>query len=199
LDFFTRYLYYAAFPAFLSPPDSDSSDSSSRHGYGYGHGHEDGHEYGREDGHEHEDEHENEHENEHEHENENNNKHENQRKHAKDPAPYPDAAPHTLTFPILGHHFFDGAHVPTWDMGPRLGVLRGKKVAGIKGVGEGSVDWLVLDGIGGGGGYGDGGGGVLKEVYRVETVGGGVGGTCEGRREGEVVRVGYAAQYWFFG
>lgn len=71
------------------------------------------------------------------------------------------------------------------------------------------MDWLVLDGVDGGadgkGKDGGGGGGVggkeglLKEVYRVETVGGVVGGECEGKKAGEVVRVRYAAQYWFYG
>lgn len=77
-------------------------------------------------------------------------------------------------------------------------MLKGKKVGGIAGAEKGSVDWLVLDRVDGGYDGGEGSG-PLKEVYRVETVGGAVGGECEGKGEGETVRVRYAAQYWFYG
>lgn len=86
--------------------------------------------------------------------------------------------------------------MPTWDLDRgQLGVLKGRKVGGIAGAEKGDVDWLALDRVDGG--YE--GSGPLKEVYRVETVGGAAGGACEGKGEGETVRVRYAAQYWFYG
>ncbi|KAI4155640.1 MAG: hypothetical protein L6R39_001207 [Caloplaca ligustica] len=106
---------------------------------------------------------------------------------------------HNSTIPVLGHHFFDAAGVPIFDLG-KTGLLKAKKIANIAapasackgsdGKGDGAVDWLALTDAGGSIG--------LKEVYRVETAGGKAPKSCGGGAAHNV-NVQYAAQYWFFG
>ncbi|KAL9030896.1 MAG: hypothetical protein Q9196_001039 [Gyalolechia fulgens] len=109
------------------------------------------------------------------------------------------AAIKNSTIPVLGHHFFDAAGVPTFDLGP-IGLLKAKKIASIaapstackgsNGKGEGAVDWLALT---------DAPGSVdLKEVYRVHTAGGKAPQSCGGGAA-RAIEVQYASQYWFFG
>ncbi|KAI5195870.1 hypothetical protein E4T39_08026 [Aureobasidium subglaciale] len=94
--------------------------------------------------------------------------------------------------PTLGHHWFSAAGVPTFDTESR-GFLSAKKVAGVaapKGCIGSSIDWLYLQ---------DDGRGVSKNVqavYRVETAGGNPPATCS---KAGVVKVPYAAEYWFYG
>ncbi|KAL9603983.1 MAG: hypothetical protein Q9179_002011 [Wetmoreana sp. 5 TL-2023] len=105
----------------------------------------------------------------------------------------------TSSIPILGKHIFDGAGVPTFDLG-KNGVLKAKKIAniaapatackGANGKGNGAVDWLALTEVPGSVG--------LKEVYRVETAGGKAPASCGGGPDHHI-EVDYAAQYWFFG
>lgn len=97
-----------------------------------------------------------------------------------------------FNLPTLGHHFFSAAGVPTFDLESH-GYLSAKKVASVpapKGSIQPSVDWLFLQ---------DDGRGVsknLKAVYRVETAGGSAPATCS---SAGVVKVPYAAEYWFYG
>jgi len=60
-------------------------------------------------------------------------------------------------------------------------------------LGTAAVDWLALGEVQGMGSVG------LKEVYRVDTAGGGAPETCAGVAEGGVVSVPYSASYQFFG
>lgn len=102
------------------------------------------------------------------------------------------------SIPVLGHHFFDAAGVPTFDLG-KDGLLKAKKIAnisapatackGANGKGNGAVDWLALTEAPGSHG--------LKEVYRVETAGGKAPASCGGGAARNI-NVQYAAQYWFF-
>jgi hypothetical protein len=39
----------------------------------------------------------------------------------------------------------------------------------------------------------------VKEIYRVQTVGGKAPATCAGKAAGDVITVDYEAQYWFYG
>jgi len=102
------------------------------------------------------------------------------------------------SIPIIGHHYFDSAGVPTFDLGS-TGFAKAKKSAGIsapanasKGPnnqGVGAVDWLDLCDAGGSK--------DLSEVYRVETAGGKAPASCSGQPKDMEVQ--YAAQYWFYG
>lgn len=101
--------------------------------------------------------------------------------------------------PVLGHHYFDAAGVPTFDLGDKSGILKGKKDAGIaapkkasKGPsdkGKGAVDWLTLCAVEGSQ--------KLQMGYRVETAGGKAPKSCKGQPK--KIQVQYAAQYWFYG
>ena len=62
---------------------------------------------------------------------------------------------------------------------------------GPDGKGNGAVDWLRLTPTAGQGSRG------IEEVYRTYTAGGKAPATCKGL--GKVVKVEYAAQYWFYG
>ncbi|KAI4724217.1 hypothetical protein E4T49_08042 [Aureobasidium sp. EXF-10728] len=94
--------------------------------------------------------------------------------------------------PTLGHHWFSAAGVPTFNL-EGCAFLSAKKVATVPAPSasiDGSVDWLFLQ---------DDGRGVsknLKAVYRVETAGGSPPTTCS---SAGVVKVPYAAEYWFYG
>ncbi|KAI4716950.1 hypothetical protein E4T48_06859 [Aureobasidium sp. EXF-10727] len=94
--------------------------------------------------------------------------------------------------PTLGHHWFSAAGVPTFNL-EGCAFLSAKKVANVPAPSssiDGSVDWLFLQ---------DDGRGVsknLKAVYRVETAGGSPPATCS---SAGVVKVPYAAEYWFYG
>ena len=91
---------------------------------------------------------------------------------------------------MLGTHYFDASKIPTWDLGPSLGIMKAKRVNGIPAPLEGAIDWLLLESVAGTVGG-------LKLVYRVETVGGIAGKDCAGVMGG--VQVPYSAQYWFYG
>jgi hypothetical protein len=98
-----------------------------------------------------------------------------------------------FNLPTLGHHWFSASGVPTFDLESR-GFLSAKKVANVTaptGSISGSVDWLFLR---------DDGRGVssknLQAVYRVETAGGSAPATCS---SAGVLKVPYAAEYWFYG
>lgn len=59
---------------------------------------------------------------------------------------------------------------------------------------QGAVDWLMLGNSGSSVNFGG-----LSTVYRVETAGGKSAPTCQGMAAGSVIRVPYAAEYWFYG
>ena len=100
---------------------------------------------------------------------------------------------------LLGHHYFNDAGVPTFDLyggaGPRA-ILRAKKDSGIKApanadpglTNSGAVDWLRLSDQGTS--EGD-----ISLVFRVLTAGGNP-APCESADQTESVP--YTAMYWFY-
>ena len=98
---------------------------------------------------------------------------------------------------VLGHHFFDDAGTPTFNLSSVDKILYGMKTADIKApatankgpAGTGAVDWLQLTSKPGYVSVG------LSLVYRVVTAGGAAPINCT--TEG-VLTVQYAAEYWFY-
>ncbi|PTU24572.1 hypothetical protein P175DRAFT_0528067 [Aspergillus ochraceoroseus IBT 24754] len=95
----------------------------------------------------------------------------------------------------LGKHFFTAEGAPFFDLrhaGANDDFARAAKVAQVDApaqfaLGETrDVAWLQLKGVEGG----------IKEVYRVQTAGGGPPATCEGMPSSFTVD--YAAEYWFY-
>jgi len=99
--------------------------------------------------------------------------------------------------PIVGHHYFTAAGVPTWNLSCADRLLYGSGVGDIPAPpdanpgpqGYGAIDWKSLTAKAGSVG--------LTEVYRVETAGGKPPLNCSGF-EGTTVLVQYAAMYWFY-
>ncbi|KAI8630025.1 hypothetical protein F5Y19DRAFT_430823 [Xylariaceae sp. FL1651] len=97
--------------------------------------------------------------------------------------------------PFLGHHFFDQAKVPTFELNDDAELFKGLKVLNIpapadadRGLSnEGAVDWLYLTDAGTSVG--------IKKVYRVLTSGG---NTAVCGAAGEAQSVPYAAMYWIY-
>ena len=95
----------------------------------------------------------------------------------------------------LGHHFFNAASVPTFDLSAVGDILYGNKTASVAAPSDasegpddtGAIPWLQLQDKAGSVG--------LKEVYRVETAGGNAYATCAAAG---IQTVDYAAQYWFY-
>ncbi|MCJ1437638.1 hypothetical protein MMC27_007025 [Xylographa pallens] len=113
---------------------------------------------------------------------------------------FPYAALENSSLPVKGHHFFNSAVVPIFDLtSTDVGLLVGSKIGDIaaptgstpgpNGVGPGAVDWLALCASDGSSGLANG--------YRVFTAGGKPPKTCEG--QAPTIEVQYAAQYWFYG
>jgi hypothetical protein len=104
----------------------------------------------------------------------------------------------------LGIHFFTDDKAPLFNLyeADTPGRLVGKvfqKTPAPQGScagpeGTGAVDWLLLEDDKTGRSYGG-----LTNVYRVETAGGQPPKTCSGMAPGSIVRVPYAAEYWFYG
>lgn len=103
---------------------------------------------------------------------------------------------------LEGHHYFDAAGVPTFELnsGPnKLGVGKFKKTAnstapataikGEMGLGNGAVAWLLLSAT-------TGTDGNLAGVYRVNTAGGNPPDNCQSSPA--VFSVQYATEYWFY-
>ncbi|KAI1013326.1 hypothetical protein LB503_001581 [Fusarium chuoi] len=97
--------------------------------------------------------------------------------------------------PYLGHHFFNAAGVPTFDLDKANQLLVCKKLDGIKAPstasagpdGTGAVDWLYL---------GDAGGSIgVSYVYRVLTAG----GVSHGCKAKGTDSTSYTTLYWFYG
>lgn len=99
------------------------------------------------------------------------------------------------TLEVLGHHFFDAAGTPTFDLyaaGERLACAKAGNVAapGTADPGPldtGAVDWLYLTAKEGSVGLG--------AVYRVNTAGG---NPLKCDAAGQTFSVPYASQYWFY-
>ncbi|KAL6415399.1 hypothetical protein AUP68_01954 [Ilyonectria robusta] len=99
----------------------------------------------------------------------------------------------SLEMPFLGHHYFNAAGVPTFDLGSQ--VLIGTKLDAVaapasanKGPdGTGAVAWLYL---------GDAGGSIgVKYVYRVLTAG----GNAHSCTKAGADSTSYTTMYWFYG
>ncbi|KAI1322566.1 hypothetical protein F5Y16DRAFT_386247 [Xylariaceae sp. FL0255] len=94
---------------------------------------------------------------------------------------------------VVGHHYFDSALVPTFDLSPEL--FKGVKTTDIpapadadKGLtGEGAVDWLALSS--------NGASITIDMVYRIFTAGG-VSSACT--TVGDIQSVPYTAMYWIY-
>lgn len=108
--------------------------------------------------------------------------------------------PSVIAATAIGHHVFNSAGQPTFDLGDK-GFLVGKKASGIAapkdaasgpfnnpGQDYGAVDWLNLVDAGGSVG--------LTEVYRVECAGGKPPVTCDSA--GSIYQE-YSCLYWFYG
>ncbi|PCD21483.1 hypothetical protein AU210_016445 [Fusarium oxysporum f. sp. radicis-cucumerinum] len=97
--------------------------------------------------------------------------------------------------PYLGHHFFNSAGVPTFDLDKVNHLLVAKKIGSIKAPtsapagpeGTGAVDWLYLGDAGGSHG--------VSIAYRVLTAGGASRG-CTAKANDSIS---YTAFYWFYG
>ncbi|EHA52631.1 hypothetical protein MGG_04944 [Pyricularia oryzae 70-15] len=111
--------------------------------------------------------------------------------------PQPDGAP--LKF--LGHHFFDAAGNPTFDLSTMnlrfsVGLKQSVDVPANADRGildTGAVKWLMLNDNG----KGLGNTGATSQVYRVITAGG-VGEACSKEGAVPVASVPYTAFYWFY-
>jgi hypothetical protein len=108
--------------------------------------------------------------------------------------------PSILRADVLGHHYFDAALTPTFDLSSVGKILFGGKTGDIKApstaskgpAGTGAVDWLQLTAKST---YVSEG---LSLAYRVETAGG-VGLSCNTSTSTTAVQsVQYAAEYWFY-
>lgn len=99
----------------------------------------------------------------------------------------------------VGHHYFDAAGVPTFDLfgtGQKLVARKLNDTAAPAGadrglLGTGAVAWLRLGDNGAGGSRGG-----VSQVYRVYTAGGASMACSEANT---TISVPYAAQYWFYG
>ena len=80
-----------------------------------------------------------------------------------------------------------------------MGLFKGKRDAAIAappdavkgpgGIGDGAIDWLALSAVAGSV--------KLQKAYRVETAGGKAPSSCAGQPP--LIKVQYAAAYWFYG
>lgn len=101
-----------------------------------------------------------------------------------------------------GHHYFNSAGVPTFDLNDnldKLGMVNAKvsnksavpvsAVKGQNGVGDGSVPWLLLAAT-------NTSNSIIKSVYRLNTAGGSPPADCS--NSPAYFSVQYAAEYWFY-
>ncbi|KAI3562996.1 hypothetical protein IWW34DRAFT_825329 [Fusarium oxysporum f. sp. albedinis] len=96
--------------------------------------------------------------------------------------------------PYLGHHYFNAAGVPTFDLDKARQLLIAKKIGDIKAPasspagpeGTGAVNWLFLGDAGGSHG--------ISYAYRVLTAG----GASHGCKAKGADSTSYTAMYWFY-
>ncbi|EMD96203.1 hypothetical protein COCC4DRAFT_29576 [Bipolaris maydis ATCC 48331] len=94
-------------------------------------------------------------------------------------------------FARIGSHFFRDTTTPDFDVAS-LGNTILKKAQEVDAPNPASdVKWLRLTAQAGSTS-------TVKEIYRVQTVGGIAPATCAGKAAGEVITVPYKAQYWFY-
>ncbi|KAH8717129.1 hypothetical protein GQ44DRAFT_712900 [Phaeosphaeriaceae sp. PMI808] len=92
----------------------------------------------------------------------------------------------------IGAHFFVDNTTPDFDI-IGLGNTQTKKAEECLAPKPASdVKWLRLEA------KADGSSSAVKQIYRLNTVGGLAPGSCEGKAAGEVVTVDYQAQYWIY-
>lgn len=93
--------------------------------------------------------------------------------------------------PSIGQHFFIDNTTPDFDI-IGLGNTQTKKVQDCNAPNpDADVKWLRLQAQ-------SGSTSAVKMIYRLNTKGGMQPKTCEGKAQGEVVTVGYEAQYWIY-
>jgi hypothetical protein len=108
-----------------------------------------------------------------------------------------------LAFSRIGKHFFSADHFPNFVLSGATptATLVASKVTNVPAPsdacpgpdGAGAVDWLLLKDNGQNRSTG------IQFAYRVETAGGLPPATCSGVAAGGVIRVPYAAEYWYYG
>ncbi|EAT84796.2 hypothetical protein SNOG_07330 [Parastagonospora nodorum SN15] len=92
----------------------------------------------------------------------------------------------------IGAHFFVDNTTPDFDI-LGLGNTRAKKTEECAAPNPtGDVKWLRLTA------QADGSTSAVKEIYRLNTVGGLAPKSCEGKAVGDIVTVEYQAQYWIY-
>ncbi|CZR59873.1 uncharacterized protein PAC_09767 [Phialocephala subalpina] len=113
------------------------------------------------------------------------------------PLPTGDLALAAGVFKPLGHHYFDAAGTPTFDLtavnkilfGGKSGDVKAPSTANVGPMGTGAVDWLQLTkkatytSVG------------TSVAYRVVTAGGSAPANCSST---DLISVPYAAEYWFY-
>lgn len=110
------------------------------------------------------------------------------------PLPSSSLAVASGNLPILGHHYFDAAGTPTFDLSSVGKILYGAKTGDVKApstankgpAGTGAVDWLQLTKKATYTSVGE------QVVYRVETAGGSAPTNCTST---DLITVQYAAEY----
>jgi hypothetical protein len=101
-----------------------------------------------------------------------------------------------------GYHYFNTDKLPVFTIPVLKASLTARKMNNVGAPagympgpdGQAAVDWLFLADSGENKSYGG-----LSNVYRINTAGGIGAGACAGVAAGGVVRVPYAAEYWFYG
>jgi hypothetical protein len=92
----------------------------------------------------------------------------------------------------IGAHFFVDTTTPDFDI-IGLGNTQAKKVEDCNAPSPtADVKWLRLEA------QAQGSTSAVKQIYRLNTVGGLAPGSCEGRAAGDIVTVDYQAQYWIY-
>jgi hypothetical protein len=91
----------------------------------------------------------------------------------------------------IGAHFFVDSTTPDFDI-IGLGNTQAKKVESMAAPQATNVPWLKLDA------QVQGTTSAVKNIYRLETVGGVAPKNCVGQKAGDVVTVEYEAQYWVY-
>lgn len=93
--------------------------------------------------------------------------------------------------PVVGSHYFTDVTTPDFDV-IGLGNTQAKKAEEVLAPKPSAdVKWLRLEAQASSTS-------AVKQIYRLNTVGGLAPSNCDGRAEGEVITVAYEAQYWIY-